>query len=180
MTELTPDILQQHEFPQVRSLLGVDSDNITDADILALPVLYLVEASVKEVITDWATLVTAASADYIRLKSGVMYWVAALLCDKLMKSEAKSVKIGDYSETGGDEVDWKDKAADLVRKAAGILASVSTRTALTRPTAMVLAGPTRSEAGVPSELEEWIERIQPRFLDGVEEGYDEDDSYYGI
>lgn len=179
MTSLTPDLVHPHEYAQIRALMGVDSDVVSDQDIESLPYLFYVEAEVKAIITDWATLLTAATANTIRLKTGVMAWVAARLCGLVQKQEAGGVKIGDYAETG-DKIEWGDRAKQLADMAASALAQISTRTALVRPTGMVLAGPTRSETNVPSSIEEWIERIQPRLLDWVEEGGQEDDTYYGI
>lgn len=179
MTSLTNDIIFEHEYSMVRAELGVDEDTIADADIESLACLFYVEAAVKEIITDWAILLVAADKNTVYLKTGVIKWVAARLCGKLLKSEAGGVRIGDYAETG-DKVEWGGRARQLAKEAAGALARISTRTTLVRPTVMVLAGPTRSGATVPTDYEAWLERIQPRLLDWVEEGGQEDDSYYGI
>lgn len=181
MTSITPDIVKPADFDEIRTLLGVDSSVVSDNDIAALPMLHYVEARVKAVVTDWATIVAAASAtaltNKVYLKTGVMAWVAARLCGLIMKKEAGGVKIGDYAETG-DKLDWPARADELAAMAAEALGCISTRT-ISRPTYVTFAGPKRrADRGAPEEFEHWLERIRPRLLDWLEEGGEEDDDYW--
>ena len=156
------------DYSMIRSLLGVDSTQVTDLTIEDYGFLPLVEAEVTDIVTTYATILAAvAKGNAYRLKTGVAAWVAALLCQHIEREEGQAVQIGDYREQA-TQVDWRAKADTLMEKAAGALASLSTRT-LTRRTALVVNGPTRSKSNVPDDLEEWLERIQPRLLDWIEE-----------
>ena len=158
------------DYPQIRSLLGADSTELADVTIEQDPFLPAAEAMITANLTDYASLTGANS--YL-LKSGAAALTAAFLCPKLEREDSESFKIGQFQESGS-KVDWRAKARELLELAKVYLAQVSTRT-FTRRTAVALAGPTRSGSNIPEEIEQWIERLQPRFMDWVEEGGEDDD-----
>lgn len=164
---------QPADFDAIRALLGVSETTVPDATIEATPFLPAVESEVTAVIIDYATL---SGDNATRLKAGVQAYVAALLCGHIERCEGSAFRIGQFEEKAGS-VDWKAKAVDLMRLAAGYLGAITTRT-WSRRTAIALAGPSRSGARVPSEMEQWIERITPRIVDWIAEGGDEDDSWH--
>jgi hypothetical protein len=167
----TPAIISIDDYPAIRALLGVDGDVVSDAEIGYDPFLPFVESQVAASIAGYATF---SGADLYYLKTGVEAWAAARLCGLVLKKEAGGVKIGDYAETG-DKVDWQNRAQELSKMAAGALGSISTRT-WGRPALVVFAGPKRrGDRGAPASFENWLERIQPRLLDWLEEGGREDD-----
>lgn len=169
----TPVILKTAaDYSMIRHLLDIDAVDLSDAIIEDYGFLPLVESDICAVITDYATILTAAGADSIRLKSGAAAWVAALIAHALYVSESNSVQIGDYQETA--KTSWLGYSDSLMGQAASSLAGISTRT-YSRGSLLVLGGPTRAYGTGPDDIEVWLERIQPRFIDWVEEGGTEDD-----
>lgn len=158
------------DYPAIRALLGVSSSEVSDATIEQPPFLPEAEALVKAGITNYAAL----TGDNLQLlKAGVQAMVAALLCAKLQVERADSFRIGDYEE-GGSAVKWQERAAGLLQDAQRALAGISTRT-WTRPLALAVAGPSRSGSRIPTDLEQWYERILPRLIDWIEEGGEDDE-----
>lgn len=169
----TPVILDEDgDYDIVRNVLGISSSEVTDAIIGEDPHLPAAEAMVKGAITDYATL-TGDDATFLR--TGTVKLCAGFLCQRLLKLEGESFKVGAFEERA-DKVDWKGRAETLIREAAWALAHITTRT-FTRMTAVAVAGPTRSGSRVPGadEIERWVERIIPRFVDWIEEGGEDDD-----
>jgi len=161
------------DYNMIRGLLGVSSTEVPDATVLLEPFLPSAEAVVKAGISTYATIILAAGDNLVLLRSGTAALCAALLCQEMERADAQSFRVGDFDERGS-KVDWRGKANTLLERARTLLAGISTRT-WTRRTSVALAGPTRSGSNVPAELEQWTERIVPRFVDWVEEGGEDDD-----
>jgi hypothetical protein len=155
----------------VRALLGVSATEIPDATVLMEPFLPTAEAIVKAGITNYASL--TSGDNQVHLRAGTAELCAALLCEKMQRDDAQSFTIGQFEERG-TKVDWRAKAQELLQAAKLSLSAITTRT-WTRRTLVAVAGPTRSGANVPEELEQWVEKIVPRFVDWVEEGGEDDD-----
>jgi hypothetical protein len=163
------DILQDaDDYQLVRDLLGLGSGEVSDALIESDVYLGYVEGEVEEAIADYASL---TGVDLVLLKAGAAAWVAALIAARKSAAEGGGFRIGPYSENSTAN-EWADRTRDLMQQAAHALSSISTRT-LTRPTLLVLAGPTRARS-VPADFEAWLEKIQPRILDWLEEGGEDD------
>jgi hypothetical protein len=177
----TPIILTTTgDYDEVRELLGVTSTQISDAVITSFPFLPTVEAEVAAAITDYATLTGANS---YRLKSGTAHWVASLLCLYIEGLYANiqsdgGFAVGDYKEDGQKllvKMDYRAQAESLARLAAEALGGITTRT-WTRPALVVFAGQTRrSDKGMPTDFDEWLEKIRPRIIDAIEEDFTEED-----
>ena len=148
------------DYDLVRDILGVDSTDLPDATITSDAYLTRVEDEVKATITDYGSL---ADSNLTRIKNGVAAWVAALLCGYFAKQTGGRYKIGDYEEKG-EAIDWMARAMELTRQAASALGSISTRT-WTRPSLLVVGGPTRSRSNIPTYTEEWLDKIKPPVLD---------------
>jgi len=161
------------DYPPIRTLLGVSSTELPDATIEQSPFLPTAEAIVKQGITNYASLTSGDNS--VLLKAGAAALCAALLCVKFAREDAADFKVGDYEERGR-QVDWRARAAKLLEDAERALGAITTRT-FTRRTLVALAGPTRSGLNVPEEIEQWVERVVPRFVDWVEEGGEEDDDW---
>lgn len=162
------------DYDMVRALLGVSETELPDATVEMEPFLPTAEAIVKQGITTYAAINTAGGDNKSLLRSGTAALTAALLCQGVDNGELDTFRVGEYEETG-NRLDWQAKALELLKAAFRALGAISTRT-FTRRTLVAVAGPTRSGTNVPAELEQWIERIVPRFVDWVEEG-GEDDSW---
>lgn len=160
------------DYSMIRLYLDADSTAVPAATIEDYGFLPYVEAEVTTAITNYGAILTAGGANMYRLKTGVAAWVAALLCQHIAVGEMQGVQIGEHSEHAS-KLDWRQKAADLIALSANALAGVSTRTH-TRMSLVKLAGPTLSGSNVPDDEEEWLEKIQPRFLDWIEEGGEDD------
>jgi len=158
------------DYALIRALLGVSIAEIPDATVILEPFLPSAEAVVKAGITNYAAL---TGDNLIHLRSGAAALCAALLCQEMERADAQSFTVGSYSERGST-VDWRGKASALLAQARADLAAITTRT-WTRRTLVALAGPTRSGSNVPAEIEQWVERVVPRFVDWVEEGGEDDD-----
>lgn len=159
------------DYDMIRALLGVSETELPDTTVEMAPFLPTAEAIVKAGITNYAALTGDNST---LLKSGTAALCAAFLCQGVEGGQLDSFRVGDYWEQGST-IDWRLKALELLKAAFRALGAISTRT-FTRRTLVAVAGPTRSGTNVPAELEQWIERIVPRFVDWVEEG-GEDDSW---
>jgi len=162
------------DYDMIRALLGVSEAELPDATVEMAPFLPTAEAIVKQGITTYAAIMAAAGDNLQLLKSGTAALCAALLCQGTDRGDLSAFRVGEYEEAVG-KVDWRAKALDLMKAAFRSLGAISTRT-FTRRTLVAVAGPTRSGTNIPDELEQWVERIVPRFVDWVEEG-GEDDSW---
>jgi len=157
------------DYNLVRALLGVSTTEIPDAMVILEPFLPSAEAVVKAGMASYAAL---TGDNLIHLRSGTAELCAALLCQEMERSDAQSFTVGQYTERGS-AVDWRGKASALLAQARASLAAISTRT-WTRRTAVALAGPTRSGSNVPAEIEQWVEKVVPRFVNWVETGGEDD------
>ncbi len=162
------------DYLPIRTFLGASSTDLPDATIEQDPFLPTAEAIVKQALTTYAAIVLAGGDNLALLKAGVQALTAALLCQGVDRGDLSAFRVGEYEETVG-RVDWRAKALDLMKAAFRTLGAISTRTFIRR-TLVAVAGPTRSGTNIPDELEQWVERIVPRFVDWVEEG-GEDDSW---
>jgi len=161
------------EYDMIRALLGVSETELPDATIELSPFLPIAEAIVKQGITTYATILTAGGDNSHLLKAGTAGLAAALLCQAIERGDSAGFRVGEYEETG-NKVDWRAKAQELLTGAKRALGAISTRT-FTRRTLVAVAGPTRSGGNVPAEIEQWVEKVVPRFVDWVEEGEEDDD-----
>lgn len=162
------DILDTADYDAVRNILGVGSQVVGDGVIESLNYLPIVEAEVKDAVPTWSDILSADDSDTTRLKLGVANWVAARLCAFLQRQESQDYKLADYTHRPTD-VDWAQKAKDLVAEAASSLAKLTAVTAPRRMTLLKVDGPTRSRTNVPSDLESWEDRIQPDVIDWLED-----------
>lgn len=162
------------DYGAIRSLLGASAVELPDATIEQSPFLPTAEAIVKQGVTTYATIISAAGDNLHLLKAGAAALTAALLCQEMQQDDSAGFRVGEYEETG-NKIDWRAKAGELLAAAKRALGAISTR-AFTRRTLVAVAGPTRSGGNVPEELEQWVEKVVPRFVDWVEEG-GEDDSW---
>ena len=169
-------LTEASDYDVIRHLIDVEEVDIPDEKIEMYPYLPWVEAEVTEVFTDYATLLSTGGTDKYRLKTGVACLTAAKLCIHMATTMPTEVHIGNYIER--PRLDWFMLAEKLIAQAKAALNQISTKADFTRRYIIAVAGPTRSESNVPSEYEEWVERIQPRIIDWVEEGGEEDDSFF--
>jgi hypothetical protein len=163
-------ILTSADYDMIRALLGVGDTELPDTTVEMSPFLPTAEAIIKQGITDYDSL-TGDNAKL--LKAGTAALCAALLCQELERNETADWRVGDYWEHGS-KLDWREKAKALLRDAMRALGAITTRS-FSRRTALAVAGPTRAGTHVPEKLEQWVERIVPRFVDWVEEGGEDDD-----
>jgi len=172
------DILQDTDFNQVRTLAQVDSTTVPNSTLGSFTHLEMIEALVKDGVTDWAThMANTSSQDRVYLRSGTAHLLAAKIASEMKANEESGAgfRVGGYSEST-KKIEWDAVVDDLIRQAKVAFSSISTRT-FNRRTALNLSGPTSSGAIVPDDFEGWIDRILPRVLDWEEEG-GEDDAVY--
>lgn len=166
------DILTSVEYPAVRAFLGVGDDLVADATIELFTILDFVEAKIKEIISDWSTIKAAGSDDWIYLRTGTAAWVAARLCGYIEREESRDYRIDDYTQRP-TEIDWSEKARELMVESARALAEISTKTTVSRIPLMKVDGPTRSGTNVPTYFYQWLDKIEPTVIDWLQDDDEE-------
>jgi hypothetical protein len=157
------------DYEAVRQVLGVGSNVLPDSTITGLIYLDYVEGEIKELVTDWASILAGADQDTTRLKLAVVNWTAARLCGHLERNEGRDYKIADFAQRAG-AVDWQQKAGELAANAARSLVKLSTfATPTARPKLFSAAGPTRSGNATPATWAGWLDLIQPTVVDWLED-----------
>jgi hypothetical protein len=165
------------DFDAVRDLIPITESEFSDSQIEQFTFLEVIEALVKEVITDWSTLKTAAGTDWLYVRNGTACLLALKIASRIQSSGSKSsgagFSVGGYREQTG-QVNWETKTSELMACASAAFGSISTQTR-TVLTLGVFSGPTSSGRNIPADYEAYWEKIQPRFVDFLEEDEDEDD-----
>jgi len=177
------DILTKaSDLDDVRAALGVDSTNLPDSILESTLFLDYVEDVVEAMVNTWSgcedfdTLKLAGGTNWEFIRAGTMMLLAAHAVSYVNMKEADSVRIGNFAQSGR-KIEWPEKHASMVARASEAFGNVACRT-FTTPSPVVLYGPSSAGRDIPDSMEEYVEKIQPRFLDFIEEGEDEDDTYY--
>lgn len=169
------DILSSGDYDAVRELVGMDESILPDTVLDEFTFIDLTEATVKAAVSTWAAIMAAGSgSDYVFLRAGTVFRMAALIAQRFEMSIqfGHGFAFGGYSEVA-KLVNWQAVREQLDEWAAQAFAGISTYS-LTRPAIVVIDGPTSSGANVPSDWEEWIDKIIPRPVDWIEEDGEDD------
>lgn len=171
------DILSGPEdFNIVRGLVYVSSTFMSDNMLDSFAFNDYIEAQVKDVITDWSTIMAASGADQVRLKTGTACLLAMRITSRLRASPeyGAGFRIDEYVEERDEaKLDWDEIWDGLKDCAAEALGSISTVTR-TRATLFLADGPTKSGTNVPPSWEAWIDKIIPPIMDWLEEDGEDD------
>ena len=177
------DILTEaSDLDDVRAVLGVDSTNLPDSILESALFLVYIENIVEAMVDTWSgcadfdTLKLAGGTNWDFIRAGTMMLLAAHAVGYINMKEADSVRIGNFAQSGR-KIEWPEKRESLIARASEAFGNVTCRT-FTAPSPVVLYGPSSAGRDIPDSMEEYVEKIQPRFLDFIEEGEDEDDTYY--
>lgn len=171
--ETTTDILREADFDAVRSLIEVDSAIVSDSVLASFPYLPTLEILVKDAVTDWATLQSVGGDDWTLLKTGTACLLAIrVVRTRFTSSQSSGFRVGGYEEKGR-EIELHDLVNRLTHMAKEAFMSISTAV-LARPTFIMGAGPTSSGYNVPTDWEQWLERIMPRVIDWIQEDGEDD------
>ncbi len=162
----SPTIVTSAHYDAIRDLLGVTTNEVSDAIIIELPFLPMAEAEVKQAITNYAAIKTEAGDDYTRLVTAVCALTAVQFCPRLETWYNDQLAVGNFKV--GSAINWRKKAEDILSIACRAMDGISTRTTRTYRTLMYLAGPARSGSREPEDIDEWIERILPEIVNWVE------------
>lgn len=160
------DILTSANYPDIRVLLNVTSDEISDADFNTYGLVTLVNAYLKRDVPDFSAL---NGNDAILAKSAAVYMTAALSTQIIQLKNAKSYKIGDYEESNSRNVDW-DKMRDyFFERSNEFMGLLSTKT-LTLPVIFAVAGKVSAGKNIPASTQNWYSRIAPQIVRWFETG----------
>lgn len=159
-------ILTSTNYQDVRVILNVTSDDITDTDFNTFGLVTLVNAYLSRYVPDYSQL-TGNNA--VNAMSAAVYMTAALSTTIIQLKNSKAYKLGDYEESNSRNVDW-DKLREyffsMSRQFLGLLTTLT----LTRPSIFAVAGKVSSGLSEPQTFENWYKRIAPQLVRSYE-GY---------
>jgi hypothetical protein len=167
------DILETTDYPTVRAFAGgVSSDFVSDATLATFPFEGIVEAYIKERVTDWATIKAAAGTDWGKLQTATIALLSLRLVRLIVMGNPEigaSYNITEYSENPRD-VDYEKLIEQLEAEVeSNIDDIVDQNDDYDSFSGFLISGPTSAGANDPADIEEWIEKIEPEFITWLKE-----------
>lgn len=132
-------ILLTADYPSILTKLGIDTSDLSNADIDSLGVLPAAEAVVIDVLPGWASL-TGVNLAFV--KAGTVALTAAFAVRGVQVHRGQSFHQAEYSESA-TQADWSETRKELIAEAQGWLQMVD-------PTITIDFEDTRLHAGVIS------------------------------
>lgn len=159
------DILTSSDYQDIRVLMNITSDDISDTDFNTYGLVRLVNTYMHKYVPDYSTL---TGDDISNAKSAAVYMTAALTTRIIQLKNSKSYKIGDYEESNSRNVDWDKIRQEYLMLSQQFLGLLTTVT-YTRPTIFVAAGKVSSGITESFSAETWYKKIAPllvRYYEG--------------
>ncbi len=159
-----PDILTAAaDYNALRFRLGVTTDDLPDAEITSLALLEIAEALVKQLVTDWATIMGGTTVDRTFLRTGTLALVAAFATRKLELQRGQSFTVGGHSESA-TKMSWSELRAELMQECQSLFLMISTHVPTSRPRLLIASGPTSSGSTWPTLVSQWVARVEPHLV----------------
>lgn len=163
------DILSAEDYNTIRAMLGgVGEELLSDETIESFPFLPRVEVEIKAKFPTWETIHDIGGGDWILLKTGTACLTAYVLATNMFLAGAGQggFSVGGYSESAtgffiGDNGDRVQ--AGLLRCVSSSFSELS-RLGATRPSSMIVSGPTSTGYNVPESYEAWIKKVLPSIV----------------
>jgi hypothetical protein len=156
-------ILTVDDFGDIRTKLGVTSDDLSDLEISSIGLLIVAEAMIQNAVPTWATL-TGINLIFLRAATVALCGALAVRSIELKRGQSFAQGGGDYSESA-TKASWDSIREELLCEAKGYLLHINVSgTARPRTTIFLAAGPTSGGTNWPSRVEQWYARVQPTLL----------------